>query len=508
MKGSPRVAGRRIAATFALPAVLMLSLVPPAASETPAAAHLDGGIPRCDAPAGAPRPRAASSRPLSFEVVLDDDGVVVGHRLVLPNRVVELGPRAFVSEDAVGRVLVGERAEGSTHVVLVDGPRGCSVWSRTLDDLAYDVELEEDGRSVRFMTVDRLDRRYAGRYRLDMESGQTTAMIEGQCNTACEPNDGEVDPAAYLPVSEPRPVPVFAAGGWPRDTSLPFRWHSGAVPPDWAKDALNKGAADVTTTSRSRAPSFEFRSGADETVRYTASFPTFCRYGIACAWRDMPVWWTVFIRPHGTDFSWGILRWCQKHSADGCFDLRRVMIHELGHIVGLDHPENHGFRLGSDDSVMQAITPARPSAGSARHSFGRCDVAALQRVYDVPDNKAAISRCLDLATDLGLAASSNSVKRGSTVLFTATLTIQDRDGYGALGGNPLNGRAVKLRYRAAGSAADWSSAWMESTSKLGRYQLELIPQGTWEYEAVFPDPADEGLRMSRSSTLKVVVKET
>jgi hypothetical protein len=504
MKGSPRVDRRRMAAALALPAVLMLTLVPPASAEPPVGLA-SGSLPRCDGQAAARS--ANATRPASFQVVLDDDGVVVGHRLELSARTVELGPRAFVAEDAAGRLLVGERGEGSTRVALVDGPRGCSVWSRTLDGLAYDVELEEDGKGLRFMTVDRTDRRYAGRYRLDMESGQTTAMIEGECNTACEPNDGEVDPAAYLPVSEPRPVPVFSAGGWPRDSILLFRWHAGAVPPDWAKTPLLNGAADVSTTSRSRAPSFELRSGVDATVRYTPSFPTFCRYGIACAWRDMPVWWTVFIRPHGTDFAWGTLRWCQKNGADGCFDLRRVMIHELGHIVGLDHPENHGFRLGSGDSVMQAITPARPTAGSARHSFGRCDVASLQRVYDVPDNKTLISRCLDLATRLDLVASSASVKRGSPVLFTATLTIVDRDGYGALGGNLLNGRAVKLRYRAAGSGADWSSAWMASTGKLGRYQLELIPQGTWEYEAVFPAPDDEGLRLSRSSILKVIVKE-
>jgi hypothetical protein len=183
------------------------------------------------------------------------------------------------------------------------------------------------------------------------------------------------------------------------------------------------------------------------------------------------------------------------------------MIHELGHIVGLDHPENHGFRLGTDDTVMQAISPARPKGGSSRHAFARCDVASLQRLYDVPDNKTPISRCLDLATKLALSTGSGSVTRGSSVVFTATLTIQDRDGYGHLGGDPLNGRTVKLRYRRAGSEDAWSSLWMASTYKLGRYELELAPQATWEYQAVFPEPDDEGLRLSRSDTLKVAVKE-
>ena len=90
------------------------------------------------------------------------------------------------------------------------------------------------------------------------------------------------------------------------------------------------------------------------------------------------------IRPQGTDFRWGTLRWCQADDRDGCFDMERVMLHELGHILGIDHPESGGFSLRPGDTVMHPLAPSKPKAGWAIHSFGPCDVATLQERYDVP----------------------------------------------------------------------------------------------------------------------------
>ena len=216
-------------------------------------------------------------------------------------------------------------------------------------------------------------------------------------------------------------MPAFPAGGWPKDTVLPFAWLAGATPPDWAKTPITSGAADASDTTLSRSPRFVHRSGAQDTVRYTPSFPDFCRFGIACASRNMPVSWLVWLRPHGTDFNWGMLRWCQKEDGAGCFDLRRVLIHELGHIAGLDHPSREGFNLAANETVMHAITPAKPSAGSTHHSFGRCDVATLQELYDLPSSSTPVSSCNDVATELTLSASSTSVLRGATVWLRADL---------------------------------------------------------------------------------------
>jgi hypothetical protein len=239
-------------------------------------------------------------------------------------------------------------------------------------------------------------------------------------------------------------------------------------------------------------------------MRYTPVFPEFCRLGIACASRNMPGFWAVWLRPHGTDFSWGTLRWCQRDGDDGCFDIRRVVIHELGHVAGLNHPSSAGFNLGANETVMHAVTPARPSAGSGRHAFGRCDVATLQELYDVPTNGTGISTCNDAPTDLSLSVSDTSVPVGSPVRVRAVLRLADLSGLGQLAGNVLNGRSVKLKYRRLNEDS-WTVLWLDPQSSGGRYELSIAPQSSLELQATFPAPDDEGLRSSSSAILTVRV---
>ena len=290
-------------------------------------------------------------------------------------------------------------------------------------------------------------------------------------------------------------------------SSLAFRWKSGAAPPAWARSPLKAAADDAKRTAYARSPSFPYKGDAANAVAYAAALPGFCSSrAIACARRSMPSYWGVWIRPHGTEFAWGTLRWCQKTSSGaGCFDLRRVTLHELGHIVGLDHPSNGGFTLSSSDSIMQGVTPARPNSGSSRHAFGRCDVATLQELYDTPNNKTAISTCNIVATTLSLSTSRGSVAAGGKVTLTAQLKVDSRSAYRQLSGNPLNGRWLKLKYRPTGSDGAWKTAWMRSLYSSGRYELTIAPSATWEFKAVFPTPDDEGLRYSRSPIRKVKV---
>ncbi len=206
----------------------------------------------------------------------------------------------------------------------------------------------------------------------------------------------------------------------------------------------------------------------------------------------MPSFWGVWLRPHGTDYAWGTLRWCQKNASDGCFDIRRVALHELGHVIGLQHPSSAGFTLGAYETVMHAITPARPKPGSSRHSFGRCDVATLQELYDTPDNKTAISTCNDVATDLVLSAAKGAIDAGASVRLTAELRVEGRSGYGELAGNPLNGRSVQLKYRRAGSADTWRTAWMKSLYSSGRYELTISPPSELGVQGHLPDAGGRG----------------
>jgi hypothetical protein len=501
MEGRTHVQDRRVA-IIALAACLMLALPPGS---------------RAAAPEAVPLPSCATAPLLSGEVqvvtpwqtVLDGEGAVMEHRMTLRRQGLEVtlrtGRRGFAIPAPGGRLLVGERAAAGTSLTMVDTARGCRLWDRLLDDLAYDAGSAEDPGRVLLSLHDPLTRFFEGQALLDTESGDTVAMIDGQCSSACEPNDGDVAPADFAPAGPARPVPAFPAGGWPRDTSLPFTWAAGAVPPEWARAPITAGAADASETSAARSPRFVYRSSATDTVRYTPSFPTFCRYGIACASRNMPVYWSVWLRPHGTDYSWGTLRWCQKEDASGCFDIRRVMIHELGHVAGLDHPSSEGFGLAADETVMHAITPARPAAGSSRHAFGRCDVATLQELYDVPSYGTRISSCNDVATHLGLSAGSTSVAMGGSVRLRAVLRIASLESLGRLAGNVLDGRAVKLKMRRAGSDDAWTTLWMEPQQIDGTYDLTIAPQASWEFQAAFPAPENEGLRFSASDTLRVRV---
>jgi hypothetical protein len=484
------------------------SLVLTAMPTTAAAVSTEpDGLPKCEyRPARARGPQTTDA---VWQVLLDEDGVVMGHELRFAGGDIRLrmGARAFATEVDDRRVLLGERSGRRTHLVMVDTARRCAPWARTLDQLVYPAQAGSSRTGVRFRAVEPGTRRMKGTFLLDTDTGASSAVIDEGCPLECEPNDGGVGAAVILPLGAPRPVPVFSAGGWPRDKRLTFRWQAGAVPPDWAKGPLKATAADASTSSAARSPDFEFKRGVANSIRYTPSFPSFCRSGIACAQRLMySGFWTAWIRPHGTEFLWGTLRWCQKRQKSGCFDVRRVLIHELGHVTGLNHPETLGIRLPAHATVMHAITPADPSAGSSKHRFGACDVASLQELYDVPRRKTRISRCNDVATSIRLWADETSVKRGSAVHLKAELKILDKVAYGRLGGNLLDGRSVKLRYRKAGSDDAWITIWMKTRTRPGRYGLTIEPQATWEFRAVFPKPADEGLRFSRSQTLEVKVR--
>ena len=157
-------------------------------------------------------------------------------------------------------------------------------------------------------------------------------------------------------------------------------------------------------------------------------------------------------------------------------------------------------------TVMHAITPAKPKASATRHAFGRCDVATLQQLYDVPNRKTLISTCNDMITRLILWANTAATSPGDSVRMRAELRIGDQTGYRALRGNALNGRSVKLKYRRAGITDTWSTTWMKPQAAAGRYDSTISPRATWEFKATFPAPAAEGLRFSKSAIVKVKVR--
>jgi hypothetical protein len=467
----------------------------------------EDGLPPCAGPSRAVAvPRSGAP---AWEAVLDEDGVLVGHelRLVTPSGTIALalGPRAFVSDHVGGRVVLGERSEGSTHLTVIDTLAGCAVDAFDLHREVYDARLEHAGRSLRFVAVEPGTRAFVGTFRVRLDSPAEAEDIGEPCQAACEPGDDALDPAVLLEPAGSQPVPVYPGARWAGNTSLTFRWEPGQAPPSWARPAIRAAADAASRSRRSRAPTYAYDSSATDSVRYTSAFPDICRYGIACASRNLPAWWTVRLRPHGTDFSWGRLRWCQKEDASGCFDIERTMLHEFGHVSGLGHPESSGFRLPASDTVMHAVIPAKPKAGSGMRAFGPCDVASLQRVYDVPGPATRISTCLALATRLSLKASLSAVNPDDSVRLRAKLSIAEDAAYGQLSGDPLRGRSVLLRYRPAGSEQSWSTVWMQDGNTAGAYLATISVPRTLEFQAVFRSPEDEGLRRSTSAVVTVRV---
>jgi hypothetical protein len=306
------------------------------------------------------------------------------------------------------------------------------------------------------------------------------------------------------------PDPLFGTRTWSQNQVVGYAWASGYVPPSWMIPAIDAGAADVGESRASRAATFVRQSGASSPVAYSAWMP--CpSYAIACVDRTgVPVSFTgLWFRPHGWTFDWGTLRWCQAQSTftDGCYDVENVMLDELGHIEILGHHANYSDGSDFTDAVVQASAHSRPKAGWNQHVFGACDVARLQLEYELQASSDPVSSCLNLATSLSLSVSPTSVYVGSSVAFYATLKLTlDSTANRAMAGDPLSRRSVLLQRRALGSTS-WATVttMYPSTSTEGFYSVLWSPTATYDWRALFPTPASEGLVGSTSAIARVTV---
>jgi hypothetical protein len=302
------------------------------------------------------------------------------------------------------------------------------------------------------------------------------------------------------------PDPILSGGLFGQDQVLRYRWRDGAVPPGAIRAAITAAAADSNGTKASRAPTFVFDAGAANPIGYGAG-ATCGPNGIACFTRNAPNGFTMWLREHGRVFDWGRLRWCQmlEAPADGCHDAENIALDEFGHVLVLHHHANRADESDYLDAVVQTFSRTRPRAGWNAHAYGRCDVASLQREYDVPAWTTRYSTCLDLATTLTIAASATSVAYGGSVTLTATLKVGSATEYKRLRSNPISARTVTLQRRSVGTTS-WSTVGpMASGATAGRYALAVTVWADSEFRAVFGEPADEGLRGATSSFVRVVV---
>jgi hypothetical protein len=318
---------------------------------------------------------------------------------------------------------------------------------------------------------------------------------------------GALTVALVGPVIAHSPDPVLGGTLFAQDQRVEFKWRSGSVPPSAIATAIRAAAADSNETRASRAAVFAYDTSGTSLIGYGTG-ATCGVNGIACFDRSgAPASFTMWLREHGRVFDWGTLRWCQMYTTapNGCYDAETIALDEFGHVQGLGHHVNYSDDRDYLDAVVQTFSRTKPRDGWDMHTYGRCDVATLQREYDVATSSAKISTCLDLDTGVTLKSSATSVTYGRTIVLTATLKIIDRDAYDRLGGNWLSQRTVKLLRRPVG-ATTWSTiATMSPTSTAGTYQVSTTVSTSFEYRASFAAPTSEGLNGHTSVPVKVTM---
>jgi hypothetical protein len=518
------------------------------------AAASASGLPTCAKVDGPARPAPHAALPV-WRTSLDPEGSISGHSVRFGGSggtTISLGRRAFGEAPTPGLFVFGSRRKTGTSLHVVNVDRECELGAPRVQGWIFGLTVDQARSFIYYSSVAVGSRRELGVWRVALDGARPeelvmaprfgplqgsvrrsvtlafepdgrlatswcsvarcsyarfdpqAADVRGHCGTAwC---NGALLPAvnAALPLVAPRPVPVLGDPKWAQNTVLRYRWDAAQPPPGSIRRALNAVADDASTTRRSQAPTFRYDRTATDGFRYTESFPSWSSPdAIANAARSVPDSWVVYIRPQGYQFRWGPMRWCQMDPGTGCFDVERIALHELGHVVGLDHPERAGFRLRPRDTVMHSTSPARPNPGSLMHAFGPCDTATLQERYDVASSTSRYSTCNSVDTTLVLSASALSLNKDDPVTFVATLRVTDRDRYGRLGGNALSGRSVQLLRRPAGTVDTWQTFTMAAGPRAGTYTLTLAPSASYDYRALFHGPSDEGLNGTSSQAVTV-----
>jgi hypothetical protein len=202
----------------------------------------------------------------------------------------------------------------------------------------------------------------------------------------------------------------------------------------------------------------------------------------------------------GHVFDWGTLKWCQTYTTapNGCYDAQTIALDEFGHVEILNHHVNNDDLSDYEDAVVQTYSHTKPQVGWDTHRFGTCDVATLQRQYDMPNWTAKYADCGVLATTLAVVAPT-AVAYGGTATAVATLRIASNSDYGRVALNPVSGRTVTLQARAPGTTTWLSAGTMTVGSSSGTYTKTLTLTADIQLRATFKAPTDEGLGAATSA---------
>jgi hypothetical protein len=144
--------------------------------------------------------------------------------------------------------------------------------------------------------------------------------------------------------------------------------------------------------------------------------------------------------------------YCNQSSVNGCAEVGRVAIHEVGHIGGyLGHYASNAWGR----TRMSPLPPLKGEHSTYNtRTLARCDEANMQMKYDVANFFGYYADCYDevtntnadgtLKTDLSISPTTLTLCSGQPVTFGGRLNIHAYPSYDEIGGNNLPGRTLSI----------------------------------------------------------------
>jgi len=330
-------------------------------------------------------------------------------------------------------------------------------------------------------------------------------------------------------------APTIGSSKYLADATILFYWASApAAPPSWLKTATDLAAGTDWPSSfnvHANTPRFQKDSANPVgVIEYQARANSSCDPGFvwdAC---------TDYYNTSGTTDMNGKWKrtvfnadslWCQTQGPNppwtgSCRDVRRVLMHEWGHAVGLSRrldPPVGDKHSGESESftVMRLLTPVNPNSGYATHALQECDVIRLRMLYG---SNAASSPFLDCTDHIPNEVNSNGLKTttsvtsgasygaclGTGVTVSGAFRLLATSNYGALSGNYLSNRTVHID-RKLPSTATWTekitSTTTGPTAPNWSRSFTSTVSVTYQYRAKFYEATESYVGESTSSAFTI-----